>query len=91
MAVNILYAALYEPGIDGLMLSVPKSHRAGPDYLNVLRVLDVPQAAAMAAERSEVKIVTENAIDWDFPSGVANVLGGNKDRFSVQPPLAAKP
>jgi hypothetical protein len=58
--------------------------------LNVLRVLDVPQAVAMAAERSEVKIVAENASDWNFPSGVANVLGGNKVRFSVQPPLAVK-
>lgn len=90
-AVNILYAALYESGIDGLMLgALPKSHRGGPDYLNVLRVLDVPHAVTMAAERSEVKIVSENASDWDFPSSVANVLGWDKGHFSVQPPLAAR-
>lgn len=92
MAVNILYAALYEPGIDSLMLgALPKSHRSGPEYLNVLRVLDVPQAVAMAAERSEVKIISEMKDGWDFPSGVASRLNWDKSRFSVRPPLTAKP
>src|SRR5207248_1909387 len=55
LAADALYASLFEKGIAGLELwQVPKSHRDGPDYLNVLRVLDLPQAAAMAAERSQV-------------------------------------
>ena len=91
VSANSLYAALFEPAIDGVALSaLPKSHRTGPDYLNVLRVLDVPQAVAMAAERCTVRIISEDANDWVFPSKVGNLLGWDKDRFSVQPPLTAK-
>src|SRR5205814_1008302 len=58
LAVDALYASLFEKGIAALELrQVPASHRVGPDYLNVLRVLDIPQAAAMAAERCQVHLV----------------------------------
>jgi len=44
MGVNAGYAALFEPEISRLELeALPASHREGPDYLNVLRVGDVPQ------------------------------------------------
>ena len=89
MAANILYAALFEPGIDGVMLgALPRSHRVGPDYLNVLRLLDVPQAVAMAAERSRVRVISEDTNGWDFPNKVGNLLGWDKEHFSVQPPPA---
>jgi dienelactone hydrolase len=56
LACNALYASLFEPGLAGLDLwRLPASHQAGPDYLNVLRLLDVPQAVAMAAERCPVR------------------------------------
>jgi dienelactone hydrolase len=87
MAVNVLYASLFEPGIEGLVLdSPPASHRAGPDYLNVLRVLDVPQAMAMAAERSTVKVITTKPDDWTFPSGVAQRLALGEGRLRVERP-----
>jgi dienelactone hydrolase len=61
MAVNALYASLFEPGIDELHLrQVPSSHAEGPDYLNVMRVLDIPQTAAMAAERCDVRLQPED-------------------------------
>lgn len=45
-AVNALYAALFEPAVKRLELSdVPTSHMRGPDYLNVLKVTDIPQVA----------------------------------------------
>jgi hypothetical protein len=48
-AVWAIYASLFEPNIAQLSLqSVPAGHREGPDFLNVLRILDIPQAAAMA-------------------------------------------
>src|SRR6185436_7149660 len=48
LAVDALYASLFETGIAALDLrQMPVSHREGPDYLNVLRVLDIPQAMAM--------------------------------------------
>ncbi len=56
MGINALYASLFEPGVKRLELKrLPASHSEGPDYLNVLQVLDVPQALQMAAERTEVK------------------------------------
>lgn len=52
MGVNALYAALYEPGIERLdLVDLPESHAIGPDYLNVLRVLDIPQARRLAELR----------------------------------------
>jgi dienelactone hydrolase len=49
MAVNALYASLFEPAVSALDLeALPKSHREGPDYLNVLQLLDLPGALALA-------------------------------------------
>jgi len=57
MAVNALYASLFEPGVRRLELKrLPVSHVDGPDYLNVLRVLDIPLALQLAAEQAEVKL-----------------------------------
>lgn len=90
MAVNVLYASLFEPPVARLILSSPpSSHRDGPDYLNVLRVLDVPQAMAMAAERSDVLIRGQAATAWEFPDGVARNLGWAKKRFEFEPLSAA--
>jgi cephalosporin-C deacetylase-like acetyl esterase len=47
-----LYAALLDPKIDQVMLlDPPSSHRQGPIFLNVLRHLDLPEAAARLAPR----------------------------------------
>ena len=55
--VNLLYAALYEPGIAGATFSdLPPSHQQGPDYLNVLRVLDIPVALKIAESKFPVVI-----------------------------------
>jgi len=57
MAVNALYASLFEPSFKRIELQqMPKSHEAGPDYLNVLKILDVPQALEMAARRCVVEL-----------------------------------
>jgi len=55
--VNLLYAALYEPGVVGATFAdLPASHQQGPDYLNVLRVLDIPVALKIAEARFPVQI-----------------------------------
>lgn len=52
MGVNAVYASLFESGIAELDLQeLPASHRDGPDYLNVLRFLDIPQALELARSR----------------------------------------
>lgn len=53
-AVLAAYAALWEPEIDGVMLSKPPlshMHPGAPQLLNVLRVCDVPDVLGMLAPR----------------------------------------
>jgi cephalosporin-C deacetylase-like acetyl esterase len=46
------YAALFEPTIkEVVVIDPPASHREGPIFLNVLRVLDVPEALGLLAPR----------------------------------------
>lgn len=57
MAVNALYAAVFEPEIKGMKLSnLPASHREGPDYLNVLQVTDLPGTLALI-RRSGIEVI----------------------------------
>jgi hypothetical protein len=56
MGVNAAYAALFQPELAKLELeNVPASHTEGPDYLNVLRVWDLPQLWTTLGERADVK------------------------------------
>lgn len=72
MGVNALYASLFETNIARIDLhDPPASHTDGPIYLNVLKTLDIPQAIAMAAGRSKVRIYSSNANAWRFPVTVA--------------------
>ena len=44
------YAALFEPSIkEVIVIDPPKSHKEGPYFLNVLRVLDIPEALGLLA------------------------------------------
>ncbi len=44
MAVNVAYATLFDSSHDRLELDhLPRSHREGPDYLNVLSITDLPE------------------------------------------------
>ena len=50
MGVNVLYAALFEPGVRKLdLVDLPKSQKEGPDYLGVLKVTDIPQVTEAEA------------------------------------------
>lgn len=56
MSVNALYASLFEEDIQRLDLqAVPQSHREGPDYLGVLKILDVQDAMAVARARGQIR------------------------------------
>jgi hypothetical protein len=75
MGAIALYATLFEPEVDAIGLSdVPKSLRTGPDFLNVLRVLDIPQTLAMVAEKSYVVIHDDEPSKWEYPLAVAKKL-----------------
>ena len=75
MAGVALYAALFEPGVDEVeLIDPPASHMQGPHFLNVLRVLDMPQAVAMAAEKTKVTIRTKDPKPWAFALETAKAL-----------------
>jgi cephalosporin-C deacetylase-like acetyl esterase len=59
------YAALFEPSIkEVVIVDPPVSHRDGPIFLNVLRVLDIPDALGLLAP--DVKLTLVNAKDKAF-------------------------
>ena len=95
MACNGLFAALFEPGLTRLdLLNLPASLRHGPDYLNALRFLDVPQVVAMTAERAQVLLrqTTPMSDEWNHPAAVARNLGWDASRFrAIALPPEAKP
>jgi dienelactone hydrolase len=58
------YAALFERSIkEVVIIDPPKSHMEGPIFLNVLRVLDIPDALGLLAPR---KLTLVNARDKAF-------------------------
>jgi hypothetical protein len=63
---------------------LPASHREGPDYLNVLRFLEIPQAVAMAAERASVRVHGEAAEHWGFVTATARQAGWPQGRFTFE-------
>ena len=85
MAGVTLYASLFEPDIKRLDLyDLPKSHRDGPIFLNVSRYLDMPQAVAMAAERSKVVLYQDDDDGWEYPQAVAQKLGWDAKQFQIR-------
>ncbi len=82
-----LYASLFEPGLKRLDLQdLPRTHRDGPILLNVRRYLDVPQAVAMALERSKVVLYQADEKGWEYPKEVAHVLDLGEGRLSILKP-----
>ena len=85
MAGVTMYASLFEPHIGQLDMSdLPPNHRGGPYLLNVNRYLDMPQAVAMAAERSRVVLSHANPADWDYAKSVTETLGWESDRLQIR-------
>ncbi len=85
MAGVTLYASLFVPSVHRIDLhNLPGSHRDGPIYLNVLRFLDIPQAVAMAAERSQVRIYQAKPDGWEYPEKVATALGWDKKQLAIR-------
>jgi hypothetical protein len=78
MAGVALYAALFEPEVARIDLwHLPASHRDGPTFLNVWRILDVPQAVALAFPRP-VRLYVKDAAAaaaWEWPLALQKVLG----------------
>jgi hypothetical protein len=85
MGVNVLLAALFEPGWEQLeLVGIPATFRDGPDYLNILRFVEMPQAVAMAAEHGRVRLVGAGSGDWGFVNAVGAVLDWEPERVRIE-------
>jgi hypothetical protein len=81
-AVNALYASLFTEGVASLeLIAPPASHMTGPDYLNVLRFLDVPQAAALAAEGRPITFRDVTPEAWSWTQNAAKQLNWPAERL----------
>jgi hypothetical protein len=78
MAGIALYAALFESDVARLDLwHPPASHVQGPTFLNVRRILDMPQAVALAFPRKVRLYVKDDdeAKAWEWPVQLQKALG----------------
>jgi len=78
MAGIVLYAGLFEPDIVRLDLwHPPASRHEGPIFLNVARILDMPQAVALALPR-QVRVYVKDAAEakaWSWALQLQQTLG----------------
>jgi hypothetical protein len=69
------YAALFEPSIkEVIVINPPKSHKEGPHFLNVLRVLDIPEALGLLAPRP-LTIIGGNDPAFDRTAEIYRLAG----------------
>jgi dienelactone hydrolase len=69
------YAALFEPSIkEVVVIDPPKSHKEGPYFLNVLRVLDVPEALGLLAP-TPLTIIGGNDAAFDRTAEIYRLAG----------------
>ncbi len=86
-SVWTLYASLYEPAASRVTLAgLPATHMEGPTLMNVLRVLDVPTAVALAAAHAPVVLQQgrDDARTADFARQTAAKLKGDAIRIEVR-------
>lgn len=77
MAGIALYAGLFEPAVEQFDLhALPASHRDGPICINVLRVLDMPQAVALSFPR-RVNLYETDIEAWSWPADAAKLTGAD--------------
>src|SRR5262245_25463553 len=85
MAGVALHASLFDRRVERLDLyDLPKTHRDGPIFLNVERFLDMPQALAMAAERSKIVLYQDDDTGWEYPQRVAKALGWDPKQIQIR-------
>ena len=78
------YAALFVPGAmaEVVIVDPPTSHRDGPHFLNVMRVLDIPDALGLLAPDIPLTLVGKNAKDKAFDRTAAIYkAAGAADKF----------
>jgi hypothetical protein len=71
-----VYAALFEFGVaEVVLVDPPTSHRDGPVFLNVMRVVDIPEALGLLAPRP-VTIYTDKPAAFERTRQIYQAAGG---------------
>ena len=79
-----LYAGLFEPDVERFDLHRPTTtHHDGLFFLNVLRILDMPQAAALAFPRKVILYDTQPQA-WEWTSAVAKLYDARKPPLELR-------
>jgi hypothetical protein len=75
-AANSLLASLFEDDLHRLDLHQLPTTLQGHSlhYFNILKTLDLPQAAALAAERTKLILYTNDEAPWAYPKAVMTTL-----------------
>ncbi len=75
------YATLFEPSIkEVVVIDPPKSHMEGPHFLNVLRVLDIPEALGLLAPNVKLTLVNARDSAFDRTEAIYKIAGA-ADKF----------
>lgn len=85
MGVLACYAAIFHPVNQLVILNPPSTHREDPYILNISRVLDVPQAVLLAADRTPVVIQAKNLQTWQPLQEVAQRLNWPETQLKIVP------
>lgn len=84
-SVTALYATLFEPTVVRADLwNLPPTHAEGPDLLNALRILDVPETVAYAGEHAKIVLYNTDQAQWSFPHSVADNLHWGEKQIQVR-------
>ena len=76
------YAALFEPSIkEVVIVDPPKSHKEGPYFLGVLRVLDIPEALGLLAPNVKLTLINARDPAFDRTEQIYK-LAGAADKFN---------
>jgi dienelactone hydrolase len=71
-AINLLYASLFTTQPLKLELNnLPDSQMSGPDYLNILRFIDLPEAIALSLQSHELKLQNTSQSVGSFANDLA--------------------
>lgn len=86
MAGNALYASVFEKDIHRLDLhDLPLSHQEGPELLNVLRFTDMPQIAAIAGEKSLLRLYGKPE-EWAYLTDFAKKMEWPEKQLQIRAP-----
>jgi dienelactone hydrolase len=92
MATVALWAAVFEPEVAAVeLIDPPATVRDGPAYLNLERVLNMPQAVALLFPRPLTMRGTVKADDWRWASDLADRLAPRRDWPTIEPAGSAQP